>query len=126
MPTTTLPRLYNHINQSGITTGPKKLALMQQACRLMEVPLSSENLDAEGDAISTLLRVKLFNPCGGWTWYIQDWDGEDTCFGWVEGIEPEWGYFSLHELSEVEGPIGIGLEVDFYFTPSEREAIVNT
>jgi hypothetical protein len=115
-----LPRLYNHINQSGITYGPKKLALMKQACRLMQVPLSHENLDEEGEAISKLLRVKLFNPCGAWTWYIQDWYGEDICFGWVEGLEKEWGSFSLEELSEIKGPLGIGIEVDVYFTPIEQ------
>lgn len=120
-----LPRLYNHINQSGITYGPKKLALMKQACRLMRVPLSHENLDEEGEAISKLLRVKLFNPCGAWTWYIQDWCGEDICFGWVEGLEKEWSSFSLEELSEIKGPLGIGIEVDVYFTPIEHSQLTS-
>lgn len=121
--TAELPRLYNHINQSGITYGPEKLALMRQACILMQVPLSDENLDPDCEAISKLLRVKLFNPCGAWTWYVQDWDGQDICFGWVEGIENEWGCFSLHELSSIPGPLLIGIEIDVYFTPAEREAI---
>jgi hypothetical protein len=108
-------RLYEEINQSGITHGPKKLALMQQACRLMEVPTS--NLDSD------LLRVKLFDPCGSWTWYVQDWDGEDICFGWVEGFENEWGSFSLRELSEIKGPLGIGIEIDVYFTPTAAKNI---
>jgi hypothetical protein len=120
-----LPRLYNHINQSGITYGPKKLALMQQACRLMQVPLSQENLTDEGDAISKLLRVKIFDPCSSWTWYVQDWDGEDICFGWAEGFEKEWGSWSLTEMSQIKGALGIGLEVDVYFTPIEHSKLTS-
>ena len=119
------PRLYNHIKQSGITYGPQKLALMQQACRLMGMPLSSGNLNAEGEAVCSLLRVKLFDPCSRWTWYIQDWDGEDICFGWVTGFENEWGNFSLKELSEIEGPLSIGIEIDVHFRPVEQETITN-
>lgn len=124
MTTNELPRLYHHIDQSGITYGPQKLALMQKACRLMEMPLSSENLDDEGEAICSLLRVKLFDPCSQWTWYIQDWDGEDICFGYVKGIEDEWSSFSLQELSDIPGPLSIGIEVDVHFKPSERESII--
>jgi hypothetical protein len=122
---TTITNLFHHIKQSGITYGPKKLQLMQQACRFMEVPNSSENLDPEGDAISSLFRVKLFDPCGSWTWYIQVWDGADMCFGWVNGMEKEWGYFSLQELSDTPGPLGIGIEIDVYFKPTPSETIIN-
>jgi len=115
--------LYDHIKQNGITYGPKKLELMQRACRLMEVPITDENVDSNGETLSKLLRVKLFNPCGAWTWYIQDWDGQDICFGWVEGFENEWGSFSLQELSSIPGPLGIGIEIDVYFTPVEARTI---
>jgi hypothetical protein len=125
MTATELPRLYNHINQSGITYGPKKLALMQQACRLMQVPDSNQNLDPDGEAVSDLLRVKLFNPCGAWTWYIQDWDGQDICFGWVEGFENEWGSFSLSDLASIPGPLGIGIEIDVYFTPVPSKTLTD-
>lgn len=125
MTATELPRLYNHINQSGITYGPKKLEIMQQACRLMQVPDSAKNLDPDGEAVSDLLRVKLFDPCGSWTWYIQDWDGDDICFGWVEGFENEWGNFSLQELSSIPGPLGIGIEVDVYFTPVPAKTLTD-
>lgn len=121
--TTEYPDLFNHIHQSGITYGPQKLALMQEACRLMEVPLSSENLDPEGEAICSLLRVKLFDPCGSFTWYIQDWDGQDICFGYVTGFENEWGNFSLQELSAIRGRLGIGIEVDVYFKPIEQKEL---
>ena len=115
----THPRLYDHIDQSGITYGPKKLALMQQACRLMQVPLSAENVAPDGETLSRVLRVKLFDPCGSWSWFIQDWDGEDICFGLVDGFEKEWGSFSLFELACIPGPLGIGIEIDTWFTPHE-------
>ena len=121
---TNYPNLYDHINQSGITTGPQKLALMQKACRLMQVPITDENVDSEGETLSPLFRVKLFDPCGSWTWYIQDWDGQDLCFGYVEGFESEYGSFSLQELSEIEGPMHIGIEVDVYFKPIDSEVLV--
>jgi hypothetical protein len=112
--------LYDHINQSGITYGDKKLELMREACRIQAVPLS-DGVHEEG-SIPTLF-VKLFDPCGSWTWYIQDWDGKDICFGWVEGFEKEWGSFSLVELSEVKGKLGIGIEIDTHFAPTPAEEI---
>ena len=121
--TTELPRLYKHINQNGITYGPKKLALMRQACCLMEVPLIQDNVNTEGETISRLLRVKLFDPCSSWTWYIQEWDGEDYCYVWAEGLEKEWGYLTLTALSEIPGPLGIGIEIDTHFTPIEHNQL---
>jgi len=38
-----MKNLYDHIDQSGITYGVKKLELMREACRLQEVTLSDEN-----------------------------------------------------------------------------------
>jgi hypothetical protein len=109
--------LTDHIDQAGITYGPAKLALMQKACRLQNVPLDESNVDENGNTIDDTLRVKLFDPCSSWTWYIQGWDGENICFGLVVGFEKEWGSFSLKELSSIRGQLGIGIEIDTYFTP---------
>ena len=54
-----MKNLYDHINQSGITYGEKKLELMREACRLQAVPLS-DGVHEEGN-IPTLF-VKLFDP----------------------------------------------------------------
>ena len=104
--------LESHINQAGITTGPKKLEIFRKACELRGVPRYKDD-----GSSSDIARVKLFDPCGSWTWYIGEWDGESEAFGLVEGFDTEFGYFSLAELSEVKGPMGIGIEVDVYFTP---------
>ena len=37
-----------------------------------------------------------------WTWYMTEYDRESgDAFGLVLGIEPEWGYFNIHELEEL-------------------------
>jgi len=55
------------------------------------------------------------------TWYASDFDGEDTFFGLVSGFEVELGYFSLKELQETRGPLGLSIERDLYF---ESQALI--
>ena len=107
--------LYEHINQNGITTGPKKLAIFLKACELMGVP----PIYKSQDVAEPMALVKIFDPCGSWTWYVEEYDAETgEAFGLVDGFEKELGYFSLAEMSEVRGAMGIGLEVDTHFTPT--------
>ena len=61
--------------------------------------------------------VKLFTPDSNWTWYVVEWDGEDLCFGLVSGHEVELGYFSLAEIRDVRGGLGLPVERDLYFSP---------
>jgi Protein of unknown function (DUF2958) len=109
-PTETLDR---HIPQTGITTGPKKLALIQRALRLRSTPplRSQEQLD------DPTVYVKLFDPCGLWAWLITEWDSRGLAFGVTLGHEKESGYIDLAELSEVSGALGIGMEIDVWFLP---------
>jgi hypothetical protein len=65
-----------------------------------------------------LLWVKFFDPTGSWTWYAAEYDPTDRLFfGYVEGFDGEWGYFSLDELLSVAGPLGLGIERDLHFVP---------
>jgi hypothetical protein len=59
--------------------------------------------------------AKFFTPDSNWTWYVTEFDGNDRCFGFVCGLEKEFGYFSLRELQAVRGPMGLGVERDRYF-----------
>ena len=59
--------------------------------------------------------AKFFDPCSQWTWYATEFDGDDTFFGFVRGLENELGYFSLSELQSYRGRLGIGIERDLYF-----------
>ena len=65
-----------------------------------------------------IAQVKFFDPCGSWTWYATEFDGEDLFFGLVDGFEKELGYFSLSELASVKGACGIGIERDKWFDPT--------
>jgi hypothetical protein len=64
-----------------------------------------------------MCQVKLFTPDANWTWYIIEWDGDDLCFGFVVGLDQELGYFSLAEIDNVRGGLGLPVERDLYFTP---------
>lgn len=65
-----------------------------------------------------IARIKLFTPDSSWTWYITEFDvNERICFGIVVGHEREFGYFSLAELEELRGPLGLPVERDLHFTP---------
>ena len=65
-----------------------------------------------------IVRLKFFAPWGGWTWYVLEFDGEDTFFGLVNGLDCELGYFSLSELESAVGPAGLRIERDLYFKPT--------
>ena len=62
--------------------------------------------------------VKIFNPCGAATWLLTSMDPHGVAYGLCDlGMgSPELGSVSVHELAEVKGPLGIGLEVDRFFT----------
>ena len=63
--------------------------------------------------------VKLFTPDANWTFLITEVDPkEGLCFGLVLGHEREFGYFSLSELQDARGPLGLKVERDLYFSPT--------
>ena len=59
---------------------------------------------------------KFFCPWNQWTWYLMEYDGEDTFFGYVIGMENELGYFSLSELKSIT-KYWMGIERDKHFKP---------
>ena len=89
-----------------------------------------ELLDAESRAVlpkiytneklglDAIAPVKFFTPDGSWSWFATEYDGEDTFFGLVSGLEVEMGYFSLIELEGIRGQLGLPVERDLYFTPT--------
>ena len=67
--------------------------------------------------------VKFFTPDSNWTWYATEFDGVDTFFGLVDGFEQELGYFSLKELEDIRGPLGLLVERDMHFGPKPLSAV---
>jgi hypothetical protein len=74
-------------------------------------------LGARANDPDPMVICKFFYPDFGWTWYAIEYDGEDTFFGFVDGLYPELGYFSLSELKSNRGKLGLPIERDLYFKP---------
>lgn len=63
--------------------------------------------------------VKFFTPDASWTWYAMEYDEDkELFFGLVNGLEREFGYFTLYELENARGVLGLPVERDLYFTPT--------
>ena len=70
-------------------------------------------------------HIKLFTPDSNWTWYVIELFKEDmdTCYGYVQGLENELGYFSLKELRTIKGFLGLAVERDVLFKPTPLSQI---
>ena len=75
-------------------------------------------LYATQDQDDPIAYLKFFTPDSNWTWFLTEYDPEQRlCFGLVIGHERELGYFSLDELEEARGPMGLPIERDLYWDP---------
>ena len=75
-------------------------------------------LGSQEEVRNPIVYVKFFDPSGSWTWYATEYNPKDGIFfGVVQGIETEWGNFSLDELQSITGRFGLGIERDILFTP---------
>lgn len=82
--------------------------------RLRGHPLYSQ--ESRSDPI---VHCKLFHAYGSGTWYLTEYDGKDTAFGYVTGLaEDEWGYVSIAELEALRLAGSVPrIECDMHFTP---------
>lgn len=72
--------------------------------------------------IEPIAYVKLF--IDGWTWYITELSIGDTAFGYIASpFGAELGYFSLEEIKEIRGSLGVGVERDLSFKPTKLSSI---
>ena len=87
----------------------------------------------EKEGKNTMTYVKFFLPGSRWAWYVTEFDGKDTFFGYVKsGLDPnfdEYGYFSLEELENLthdnkEKNLIIAVERDLYFKPQLLTPII--
>jgi hypothetical protein len=77
----------------------------------------------EQKGLEALVGAKFFTPDGHWTWYASEFDGGDTFFGLVIGQEIELRHFSLAELEELRGPLGLPIERDLHFEPQTLQTL---
>lgn len=64
-----------------------------------------------------IVYIKYFFPAGNWTWFVIEGEveGDDFLFfGYVIGLDKEWGYFTLKQLEEINVR-GLTVERDLYF-----------
>lgn len=102
-----------------------KLMTKEIEKRLQKYPLKSQDEKKE----NALCVAKFFLCQGAWTWYVlegnklanDDWE----LFGVTingEG-EGEYGYFLLSQLQRLRTRMGLGVEREKYFTPTELKNI---
>ncbi|MCZ7404702.1 MAG: DUF2958 domain-containing protein [Candidatus Methanoperedens sp.] len=70
-----------------------------------------------------MIVAKFFTPWSSWTWYIIEFDGEDTFFAYVDGLMPELGYVSLSELEDLVSPSGLRIERDLHWIEMPLSAV---
>ena len=84
-------------------------------------------LYSQQEEADPMVYAKFFTPDSSWTWYVTEGepDGDDfRFFGYVRGLEEEWGYFLLSELESVRGPLNLPVERDLYFHPGQFTDVV--
>ena len=80
----------------------------------------------EGEADS-MVYAKFFMPGTAWTWYVTEGSRQDDdvlFFGFVVGLESEFGYFLLSELESVRSRGGFAVERDLYFQEGKLTDVV--
>lgn len=68
-----------------------------------------------------IVHHRFFTRDSDWIWYVTEGSPEKDdfiFFGFVLGVEQEWGQFSLSELNEVRGPSEHPIERDLDFKPA--------
>ncbi len=92
---------------------------------LLSIIKNIPNLYETENQKDKICYVKLFLPNSNWTWYIIEINKQDnnTCFGFVDGLEQELGYFTIKELENLRGQFGLKVELDSSFTPTQLSKI---
>ena len=73
------------------------------------------------------VHCKFFTPDSNWTWLVTEGSVEDDdflFFGYVIGLEEEWGYFVLSELESVRGSLGLPIERDLHFQSGPFSTVI--
>ena len=75
--------------------------------------------DDDAKAKAKAKVIKFFVPWSNGSWYVtegeEESNGDWLFFGFVVGMEREWGKFRLSELTSVTGPMGLKIERDRLF-----------
>ncbi|MGA3028247.1 MAG: DUF2958 domain-containing protein [Bryobacteraceae bacterium] len=98
------------------------MTLLTDELRARLPPIYSQEAEPE-----PWIYCKLFMPGTGWSWYVMEGSaqGDDfLLFGFVVGLESEFGYFLLSELQQVRSALGLNVERDLAFTEGRLTDVV--
>ena len=98
------------------------MALLTDELRARLPPLYSQEAEPE-----PWIHCKFFLPGSGWTWYVTEGSPQEDdflFFGFVVGLESEFGYFLLSELEQVRTAFGLAVELDLTFTEGRLTDVV--
>ena len=99
------------------------MKLLTDELRARLPPLYSQEAEAD-----PMVAANFFLPGTGWTWYVtegQEQEGDFLFFGFVVGLESEFGYFLLSELESARSPLGgLPVERDLAFTAGRLTDVV--
>lgn len=98
------------------------MKLLPDDLRARLPPLYSQEAEPE-----PVVHAKFFLPGTGWTWYVtegSEQEGDFLFFGFVVGLESQFGYFLLSELEEVTSKFGLHVERDLHFQPGKFTDVV--
>lgn len=74
-----------------------------------------------------IIIAKLFNPTGGGTWFLANYNPETKiAFGYASIFGDhcdEWGDIYIPELEEYKGRMGLGIERDLYWKEKTAKEI---
>src|SRR6266853_938318 len=96
------------------------MKLLTDELRARLPPLYSQEAETE-----PTVYAKFF--LSGWTWYVTEGSPQEDdflFFGFVVGLESEFGYFLLSELESVRTPLGLGVERDLAFREGRLTDVV--
>jgi hypothetical protein len=86
----------------------------------IEKAFAKQGYTGDKSAKDIKIVMKLFNPCGGGTWYLYEKENEDVYWGYVnlgDIDNAECGTVSMSELMNYRGRFGLGIERDKFFEP---------
>ena len=98
------------------------MKLLTDELRARLPALYSQESEAE-----PVVYVKYFLPGTGWTWYVTEGSQQEDdflFFGFVVGLEREFGYFLLSELENVRTRLGLAVERDLAFREGRLTDVV--
>ena len=101
---------------------PRKHKMMTKALEKTIPALYAQ--DDKGE--NAIVHTHYFNPYGRGDWWVLEYDGKNTFFGYVDLGYPEYGYFTLEELENATVRVGsyqMPLERDLHFTKTTIGAI---